>query len=160
MCMLSLFVLLRRIAEPISFLSLFFPPMWKRKRWIFRASASTEKGPLPHPCSSCFNVDPFQKKKKKMLQRLADLKCFVQDLGSRESYLTERAEIKMTIVEVLQIPHVATIYFQSKISLRENACFIGEKSCLNRRSWRTFWLLLLPPPCIHAKSFYCGKRFS
>ena len=35
-----------------SFLSPFFPPMWKRKRWIFRASASTEKGPLPlpHPC--------------------------------------------------------------------------------------------------------------
>ena len=31
------------------FLSPFFPPMWKRKRWIFRASASTEKGPLPHP---------------------------------------------------------------------------------------------------------------
>ena len=51
-----LFVLLQRIAEPISFLSPFFPPMWKRKRWIFRASASTEKGslpllplPLPHP---------------------------------------------------------------------------------------------------------------
>ena len=34
------------------FFSLFFLPMWKRKRWIFRASASTEKGPLPplsHP---------------------------------------------------------------------------------------------------------------
>ena len=31
------------------FFSLFFLPMWKRKRWIFRASASasTEKGPLP-----------------------------------------------------------------------------------------------------------------
>ena len=41
------FVLLRRIAEPISFLSPFFPLMWKRKQWIFRASASTEKGPLP-----------------------------------------------------------------------------------------------------------------
>ena len=41
------FVLLRRIAEPISFLSPFFPPMWKR--WIFRASASAEKVPLPHP---------------------------------------------------------------------------------------------------------------
>jgi len=23
--------------------------MWKRKRYDFRASASTEKGPLPHP---------------------------------------------------------------------------------------------------------------
>ena len=36
---------LRRIAEPISFLSHFFPPMWKRKRWSFRgsASASTKK---------------------------------------------------------------------------------------------------------------------
>ena len=44
-----LFVLLRRIAEPIFFLSPFFPPMWKQKRWIFRASASasTEKVPLP-----------------------------------------------------------------------------------------------------------------
>ena len=43
------FALLRRTAEPISFLSPFFPPMWKRKRWIFRASASasTEKVPLP-----------------------------------------------------------------------------------------------------------------
>ena len=29
------------------FLSPFFPPVWKRKRWIFRASASTEKVPLP-----------------------------------------------------------------------------------------------------------------
>ena len=49
------FVLLRRIAEPISFLSPFFPPMWKRKRWIFRAFTSTEKVqlplPLPHLCS-------------------------------------------------------------------------------------------------------------
>ena len=42
-----LFVLLQRIAEPISFLSPSFPLMWKRKRWVFRASASTEKGPLP-----------------------------------------------------------------------------------------------------------------
>ena len=41
MFMLLLFALLRRIAEPISFLSPFFTPMWKRKRWIFRASAST-----------------------------------------------------------------------------------------------------------------------
>ena len=42
---LPLFALLRRIAEPISFLPRFFPPIWKR--WNFRASASTEKGPLP-----------------------------------------------------------------------------------------------------------------
>ena len=64
-----------------------------------------------------------------VLQRLADLKCFVQDLGSHESYLTESewAEVKM-MVEVLQIPHAAAIYFQkNKISLRENVCFIGEK---------------------------------
>ena len=40
MFMLSLFALLRRIAEPISFLPRFFPPMWKRKRWNFHASAS------------------------------------------------------------------------------------------------------------------------
>ena len=96
-----------------------------------------------------------------MLQRLADLKCFVQDLGSHESYLTKSkwAEVKM-IVEVLQIPHAATIFFKNKISLRKNACFIGEKSCLNWRSWITIWLLLLPSPCNHAKSFYCGKRLS
>ena len=38
------------------FLSPFFPPMWKRKRWIFRTSASTEKGPLPllHPWLQVF----------------------------------------------------------------------------------------------------------
>ena len=50
-----------------------------------------------------------------MLQRLADLKCFVQDLGSRESYLTESewAVVKI-MVEVLQIPHAATIYFQKQ----------------------------------------------
>ena len=50
--------------------------------------------------------------------------------------------------------------FKNKISLRKNACFIGEKSCLNWRSWITIWLLLLPPPCNHAKSFYCEKRLS
>ena len=33
------------------FLSPFFPPMWKRKRWNFRASASTEKVPLPASAS-------------------------------------------------------------------------------------------------------------
>ena len=34
-----------------------------------------------------------------MLQRLADLKCFVQDLDSHESYLTESewAEVKITV---------------------------------------------------------------
>ena len=65
-----------------------------------------------------------------MLQRLADLKCFVQDLGSHELYLTESewAEVKM-MVEVLQISHAVTIYFQKQDLI--NACFIGEKSCLN-----------------------------
>ena len=50
-----------------------------------------------------------------MLQRLAVLKCFVQDLGSHESYLTESewAEFKM-MVEVLQIIQVATIYFRKQ----------------------------------------------
>ena len=50
-----------------------------------------------------------------MLQQLANLKCFVQDLGSHESYLTgsEWAVVKM-MVEVLQIPHAATIYFQKQ----------------------------------------------
>ena len=50
-----------------------------------------------------------------MLLRLADLKCFVQDLGSHESYLTESewAEVKM-MVQVLQMPHAATIYFKKQ----------------------------------------------
>ena len=49
------------------------------------------------------------------LQPLADLKCFVQDLSLHESYLTESewAKVKM-VVEVLQIPHAATIYFQKQ----------------------------------------------
>ena len=34
------------------FLSPFFPPVWKRKRWNFRASASTEKVPLPLPATA------------------------------------------------------------------------------------------------------------
>ena len=41
MFMLPLFPLLRKTAEPISFLPPFFLPMWKRKRWNFCASAST-----------------------------------------------------------------------------------------------------------------------
>ena len=41
MFMLPLFALLRKIAEPIYFLSPFFPPMLKRKQWIFRASTPT-----------------------------------------------------------------------------------------------------------------------
>ena len=59
-----------------------------------------------------------------MLQRLADLKCLVQDLGSHESYLTESewAEVKM-MVEVLQIPHAATIYFQ-KQDLTPGECLL------------------------------------
>ena len=59
-----------------------------------------------------------------MLQRLADLKCFVQDLGSHELYLTESewAKVKM-MVEVLQIPHAATIYFQ-KQDLNPGECLL------------------------------------
>ena len=51
-----------------------------------------------------------------MLQQLADMKCFVQDLGSHESYLTESewAEVKM-MVKVLQEPHAATICFQKQV---------------------------------------------
>ena len=76
MCMLPLFVLLQRIAEPISFLSPFFPPMWKRKRWIFRASASasafTEKGPLPPlllPASASASASTFLLRKLVMLKK-------------------------------------------------------------------------------------------
>ena len=59
-----------------------------------------------------------------MLQRLADLKCFVQDLGLHESYLTkgEWAEVKM-MVEVLQILLAATIYFQ-KQDLTPGECLL------------------------------------
>ena len=50
-----------------------------------------------------------------MLERLVDLKCFVQDIGSHESYLTESewSEVKM-MVQVLQIPQAATSYFQKQ----------------------------------------------
>ena len=65
-----------------------------------------------------------------MLQRLADLECFVQDLGSRESYLikSEWAEVKM-MVEVLQIPHAATIYFQ-KQDLTPGECLLHWKEVM------------------------------
>ena len=70
-----------------------------------------------------------------MFQRLADLKCFVQDLDSHESYHIESewAEVKM-MVEVLQIPHAATIYFQKQdptpgeyLLLRREVMFKLEK---------------------------------
>ena len=50
-----------------------------------------------------------------MLLRLVDLKRFVQDLYSYESYLTESewAEFKM-MFEVLQICHATTIYFKKQ----------------------------------------------
>ena len=59
-----------------------------------------------------------------MLQRLADLKSFIQDLGSQESYLSESewAEINM-MIEVLQIPHAATLYFQ-KQDLTAGECLL------------------------------------
>ena len=59
-----------------------------------------------------------------MLHRLAHLKYFVQDFGSHESYLTESewAEVKM-MVEVLQIPHAAAIYFQ-KQDLTPGECLL------------------------------------
>ena len=59
-----------------------------------------------------------------MLQRLADLKCFVQNLGLHESYLIESewTEVKV-MVEVLQIPHAATIYFQ-KQDLTPGECLL------------------------------------
>ena len=96
-----------------------------------------------------------------MLQRLADLKCFVQDLGSHKSYLTESewAEVKM-VVEVLQYLTQQQFIFKNKISLREKACFFGEKAFSKWRSWITILLLLLPPPYHHAKSLYCGKKLS
>ena len=58
-----------------------------------------------------------------MLQQL-DLKCFVQNLGSQDSYLakSEWDEVKM-MVEVQQMPHAATIYFQKQdLTLGECLC--------------------------------------
>ena len=75
MFMLPLFVLLRRITEPIFFLSPFFPPMWKRKRWIFRASASTEKVPLSHPWLERNHV----KKRKKHFKLCNPLSKFFEE---------------------------------------------------------------------------------
>ena len=61
-----------------------------------------------------------------MLQRLADLKCFVQDFGSHESYLTksEWTEVKM-MVEVLRILHAPTIDFQ-KHYLTPGECLLNR----------------------------------
>ena len=69
-----------------------------------------------------------------MLQQLEDLKCFVQDLGSYKSCLTESewAEIKvMAEVQYYKYLTQQQFVFNNKISLGENACFIREKSCLN-----------------------------
>ena len=59
-----------------------------------------------------------------MLQRLLDLKSFIQDLGSQDSYLTESewSEVKM-MVDVLQIPHAATISLQ-KQDLTPGECLL------------------------------------
>ena len=72
-----------------------------------------------------------------MLQRLADLKRFVQDLGSYESYLTESewAEVKM-MVEVLQMPHAATIYFRKQYPTPGECLLHWKEGSLNRRSCR------------------------
>ena len=67
------------------FLSPFFPPMWKRKRWIFRASASasTEKVPLPplrfqlplplsHPCCWTLRMKRIVRRKSRKKRSLCD----------------------------------------------------------------------------------------
>ena len=51
-----------------NFFSPFFPPMWKRKRWIFHASASTEKVPLPLPASSSTSLLTKLVRLKKVFQ--------------------------------------------------------------------------------------------
>ena len=68
-----------------------------------------------------------------MVQRLADLKCFVQNLGSHKSFLTksEWAEFKI-MIEVLQISHAAKIYFQ-KQDLTSEECLLH---------WREVMLIL------------------
>ena len=66
------------------------------------------------------------------LQRLEDLKYFVQDLGSHESYLTESewAEVTM-MVKVLQIPHAATVYFH-KQDLTPGECLLHWREVMSK----------------------------
>ena len=66
-----------------------------------------------------------------LLQRLLDSKSFIEDLGSQDNYLpaNEWFEVKM-MVDVLQIPHSATISLQ-KQDLTHGCHFNEEKSCLN-----------------------------
>ena len=48
-----------------------------------------------------------------MLQRLVDLKAFVQDLGSQKSYLNENEwEEGNELAQTLEIPCAATIFLQ------------------------------------------------
>ena len=58
-----------------------------------------------------------------IFQRLIDLKAFVQDLGSQESYLNESE-----MLQVFEIFYAATIPLQKQeLTTRMLACFIEEK---------------------------------
>ena len=96
-----------------------------------------------------------------MLQRFANLECFVQDLGSPESNLSESewAEVKM-MVKVLQILQAATIYFQ-KQDLTLGECLLHRKEVMFKlEKLNNSLASALATACNHAKNFYCGKRLS
>ena len=96
-----------------------------------------------------------------MLQQLADLKCFVQDLGSHESHLTksEWAEVMM-IVEVLEIPHAATIHFQ-KQDLTPGECLLHWREVMFKLEKLDNNLASALATALQSRhEFYCGKRLS
>ena len=96
-----------------------------------------------------------------MLQRLADFKCFVQDLGSHELYLTESewAEVKV-MVEVLQIPQAAAIYFR-KQDLTPGECLLHWKEVMFKLEKLDNNLASALVTALQSRQeFYGGKRLS
>ena len=95
------------------------------------------------------------------LQRLANLKCFVQDLGLHESYFTESewAEVKM-IAEVLQIQHAAIIYFQ-KQDLTLGECLLHWREIMFKlEKLDNIFASALATALQSRQEFCCGKRLS
>lgn len=62
-----------------------------------------------------------------MLERLLELKCVVQDLGSQESHLSEKEWMEISeMVETLKCPHAATIALQKR-DLTPGECLLHWK---------------------------------
>ena len=62
-----------------------------------------------------------------MLERLLELKCVVQDLGSQESHLSEKEWMELKeMVEILKCPHTATVALQ-KQDLTPGQCLLHWK---------------------------------